>query len=120
MQLYTRASYTTCGPVAQQTGLNAVSPLNVCTCNFTNTTDAAAKRKSFEAEHGLRFLQRGRKTNSVQDLLNAEEIRTAEEEVRILNKKFLRFSPVNSKSIRMSFLMYRTAAATTVSVYIGK
>jgi hypothetical protein len=48
----------------------------------THTTDAAAKRKSFEEEHGTRFLQRNRKTNSVQNLLKDEEIRTAEEEVR--------------------------------------
>jgi hypothetical protein len=65
----------------------------VHTYNVTNTTDAAAKRKSFEAEHGLRFLQRGRKTNSVQDLLNAEEIRTAEEEVRIVLLVFLQIFP---------------------------
>jgi hypothetical protein len=76
--------------------LNVVNALHcIWPCNFPNTTDAAAKRKSFEAEHGLRFLQRGRKTNSVQDLLNAEEIRTAEEEVRTVLSDFLQNFLVN-------------------------
>ena len=83
--------------------------------NTTYTTDAAAKRKSFEEEHGTRFLQRNRKTNSVQNLLKDEEIRTAEEEVR----NFLRelSNKVLLEAIRSNCLI---AAAVTVDVYVWK